>query len=370
MPLVSRSRDTQSGDAAPGTRVRRSRYVRLLMAGLGALLAAAWPAIALANPPRPNWNPGPPWGPLDPHSSEMLEISNLFWIMLVLSAIVFVIVTGFLILNIVRFTAKPGQEVGQQIYGSRRIELAWTAIPFLILIAAFGITVKAIHDINTPPAKLGTPLNIVARGHQWWWEFYYPSLKIETANEVHVPVGTSLHFHVESADVVHSYWVPTLQRQIDANPGQDNAVFVTMNKPGTYDGMCYEYCGDDHAWMKFRMVVQTKAQFKAWAKHEKAPAASPTGGLAAVGATVFFSNTCVECHAITGTGAGGVVGPNLTHLASRWTIGAGAAPMTLRDAMAWVRNPNTYKPGVLMPPYPNLSRTQLRALATYLLSLK
>jgi cytochrome c oxidase subunit 2 len=255
------------------------------------------------------------------------------------------------------------------VFGNRRVEVAWTAGPFILLILAFFFTVKGIHDINTPPARLGTPLDIVARGHQWWWEFYYPSLHVTTADEVHVPANTSLHFHVESADVIHSFWVPQLQRQIDANPGQDNAVFVTMNRPGVYGGACYEYCGDAHAWMKLEMIVQPKAQFDQWVKHQQAPAAKATG-LAALGKKVFFSNTCVDCHAITGTSAGGVVGPNLTHLATRWTIGAGAAPMSLNDAMAWVHNPNTYKPGVLMPAYPLLSSKDLRAIAAYLLSLK
>lgn len=348
---------------------RHRRTLTVVASSLAALILAALPSAAFANPPRPKWDPGPPWAPLAPHSGEMLQISNLFWVMLGLSAVVFAIVAGFMIVNIVRFSARPGRPEPTPIYGQRQVEIAWTAIPFLILIVAFGFTVKAIHDINTPPAKLGTPLNIIARGHQWWWEFYYPSLHITTADEIHAPNGTSLHFHIESADVVHSFWAPQLQRQIDANPNQDNAVFVSFDRPGIYSGDCYEYCGVAHAWMKFRMVVQTPALFRAWAKHEQGSAPTPHG-LAATGYKLFMSNTCVNCHAITGTPAGGVVGPNLTHLATRWTIGAGAAPMDMPDLMAWIHDPTTYKPGVNMPNYPQLSQTQLRALATYLLSLK
>jgi cytochrome c oxidase subunit II len=227
-------------------------------------------------------------------------------------------------------------------------------------------------------------MNIYAIGHQWWWEFRYPpdalaavsvpnpgNKIVVTADELHVPTGISLHFHISSNDVIHSFWTPQLQRQIDANPGQDNAVFVKLDNPGTYDGACYEYCGTAHAWMKYRVIVQRPVQFKAWLEGQLADAAKPVG-LAAVGQRVFNSNTCVSCHVLTypGTPAHGVVGPNLTHLAIRWTIGAGAAPLTKSDLMAWIRDPNSYKPGVLMPGFPLLSQSDLDALATYLISLK
>jgi cytochrome c oxidase subunit 2 len=353
-----------------GLRVLARKRVLALPAALGAL-AALWPDGAFALP-RPTWNPGPPWAPLDPKSPEMHMISNLFWIMLVLSTIVFIIVVGAIAYIIRNNSAKAGDtEPPPQIYGSRPVEITWTAIPFVILVVAFGFTVKYIHDINTAPPG-AHPLDIVAKAHQWWWEFDYPTLNITTANEVHVPANVPLHFHVESADVIHSFWVPQLQRQIDANPGQDNAVFAEMDTPGIYGGDCYEYCGDAHAWMKFRMVVQPKGAFNAWASHMKGPASKPSGGLALAGEKLFMSSTCVECHTIDmpGSKAGGTAAPNLTHLASRWTIGAGAARMTLGDAMGWVHQPSHFKPGVLMPGYPLLSQHQLKSLATYLMSLK
>jgi cytochrome c oxidase subunit 2 len=301
----------------------------------------------------------------------MRLISDLFWIMLGISAVIFIVVTGALLYSAANFRAAADSAPPRQIYGSRPIEITWTAIPFLILIVAFVFTAKYIHDINSPPSA-GKQLDVIARGHQWWWEFYYPSLNLTTANEVHVPTNVPLHFHVESYDVIHSFWVPQLQRQIDANPGQDNAVFVEMNRPGVYGGACYEYCGDAHAWMKFRMVVQTKGQFNIWANHMRASAAPPTTAAESRGRKIFLSNTCIECHAINypGSTASGVVAPNLTHLASRWTIGAGAAPLTLSDTMAWIQKPSHYKPGVLMPGYPLLSNKDLRDLATYLTSLK
>ncbi|MGH2448073.1 MAG: cytochrome c oxidase subunit II [Chloroflexota bacterium] len=362
---------------------RRPRRLRLsgkVSLALAMLLVAISPSLALANPPRPAWNPGAPWAPLNPASPEMLSISNLFWVMLILSAIVFIIVAGGVVFSAVRFSAKPGQTEPTQSFGNRRVEILWTMIPFLVLIVAFGFTVRSIHDINTPPK--GTILNIDAIGHQWWWEFEYPAISgvksIFTADELHVPAGVELHFHVESQDVIHSFWIPRLQRQIDANPGQDNAVFVKMPRTGIYGGACYEYCGTDHAWMKFEVVVQSPTAFRAWVNHELQPSAKPPkGSLLAAGQKVFLQNTCVSCHTIAGVsvpkgqiGPNAAVAPNLTHLGSRWTVGAGAAPMTRSAIAQWVHNPDYFKPGVLMPPYPLLSHKQLRALAAYLYSLK
>lgn len=349
----------------------------LIVAGitLAVVLLALLPDTALASPPRPSWYPGPPWAPLDPKSPEMHMISNLFWIMLVLSAIVFFGVLGALIISIVKFSAGPDAAPPRQIYGNRVVEISWTAIPFLILIGAFIITAKYIHDINTSQAA-GTPLNVVAKGHQWWWEFDYPSLRrggheLVTANEMHVPAGVQLHFHVESADVIHSFWAPQLQRQIDANPGQDNAVFVVMPETGIYGGACYEYCGEGHAWMKFRIVVQTPHDFALWARHQLAPPAKPANSMIALGRKVFETHTCIECHTITGIpGAHYDIGPNLTHIGSRWTVGAGALPVSVPTLMMWIHDPSAYKPGVRMPGYPLLSQKDLRALATYLVSLK
>lgn len=344
------------------------RPAGFLALAIAAVLLAVQPDVALAIP-RPNWNPGAPWAPLTPASHEMRQISDLFWVMLVLSAIIFIGVAGMIVISIVRFTARPDQSEPSQVFGNRTVEVAWTAVPFFILILAFGFTVRAIHDINTPEKGVSI-LNVNAIGHQWWWQFQYPSLGVDSANEVHVPTGVNIHFHVESADVVHSFWVPRLERQIDANPGQDNAVFVKLNQTGTFDGACYEYCGTAHAWMKFRMIVQTPAQFAAWARHEHAPAAKPATSQEALGQRVFLHNTCIDCHLISGTSASGSAAPDLTHVGSRWSIGAGAVPLDRTNLMAWIRDPSTYKPGANMPPYPLLSKKDLQALAAYLLSLK
>lgn len=355
---------------------RRAARRAVLLAG--SLLAALWPAAALANPPRPHWSPGAPWAPLLPASGEMHEISNLFWVVFFLSLVIFAFVTIFLFGSVVRYTARSNDAPEpKQVFGNRTVEIIWTLIPTVILMAAFTATVKSIHDINSP--EKGAIMNVEVWGHQWWWEFRYPvqpqfgiTAPVVTADEIHLPTGDNIHFHITSNDVVHSFWVPKVQRQIDANPGIDNAVFVKLNQPGSYDGACYEYCGTAHAWMKFRMIVQTPGQFRAWVKAQVANAAKPTTALERAGQKIFMSNTCVSCHVINypGSKAHGVVGPNLTHVGSRWAIAGGATPLTTQDLMQWIRNPETYKPGVLMPGYPLLKTSDLRALATYLISLK
>jgi cytochrome c oxidase subunit 2 len=363
----SRSKDKRKTKARrPGT-----RWVVIgAVAALVGLAAQTSVALAVA---RPSWNPGPPWAPLHPHSSEMNLISNLFWETFILSAIIFAIVVGGVLMGVFRFRARRDSPQPPQVAGNRTVEFIWTLIPTIILMVAFVVTAKGIHDINTLPP--GKHMDVYAIGHQWWWEFQYPKqgnlipAPIDTANEIHVPTGYSVHYHITSVDVIHSFWVPQLQRQIDANPGQDNAVYVKLTEPGIYGGACYEYCGDAHAWMKFRTVVQSPAQFAAWVKQQTSSPA-PVHGMAAQGKKLFLASTCANCHAITGTPAGGVVGPNLTHVASRWSIGAGAAPVDTSDMMAWIQDPNTYKPGVVMPGYPLFSQQQLRALAAYLLSLK
>ena len=338
----------------------------VLLAPHAAHAASGWPPPVQ---PTPNWNPGPPWAPVDPKGPEMHLISNLFWIVFALGMVVMAFVVAFLVINTVRYTARPDTPDPPQLFGNHRVEVAWTIIPTAVLVVAFAATVYAIHDINTP-AKGATILNVNAIGHQWWWEFQYPTLGVVTAGEVHIPQGETIHFHVQSDDVIHSFWTPQLQRQVDANPGQDNAVYVKMDTPGVYSGMCYEYCGTDHAWMKYRLVVEPAAEFKAWVRQQQRPAKAHLTGVLAYGRTVFLNHSCVDCHAVNGTAAGGAVAPNLTHVGSRWAIGGGSAPNTILGLESWIYDPNQYKPGVLMPAFKTLSEKDIKALAAYLYSLK
>jgi cytochrome c oxidase subunit 2 len=349
----------------------------LLGSGFGTL-SLLWPLTAWASGKGSSTTPigsDPPASPLayplHPASRETLAISNLFWIILAESAVVFVFVVVVLFINILRFSAKKGREDEEpaQVYGNRRVEIAWTLIPAGILAAAMILTVVVMNTVNNPAEAAGPTINMDAIGHQWWWEFKYPQKGVVTANEIHIPVNTNIEFHITSVDVIHSFWIPQLSRQIDATPNIGTVSYVYANKPGVYPGACYEFCGKDHAWMQFRVVVDSPAKYAAWIAHMQRPAAQPTSVAAQNGEALFFGSTCSNCHTIDGTPANGKAAPNLTHEASRWGIAGGVLPMSRQNLQRWVRDPNSYKPGALMPAF-NFGKKDLHDLSAFLAGLK
>ncbi|HZT97895.1 MAG TPA: cytochrome c oxidase subunit II [Chloroflexota bacterium] len=358
-------------------RTRLWLLICLLLMGIAALGAGPWQLAALAARGKNNASPigsGPPANalayPLHPASKQTLDISNLFWFILAESAVVFLFVMLALAYNFIKYSAKPGQrEEPEQIYGNRRVEVAWTLIPALILAVAFGLTVFVMNQVNNPVHAAGKVINMDAIGHQWWWEFRFPGYHVVTANEFHIPVNTTVAVHITSADVIHSFWAPGLSRQIDATPNIGTILYINADKPGTYPGACYEFCGAGHAWMQFRVVVNTPAKFAAWVRHEASPPAQPTAGPALNGEQEFFSLSCGSCHTINGTTANGKAAPNLTHVASRWGIAGGVLPMSPQNLARWVNNPDSYKPGVNMPAF-NIGKRNLDNLAAYLSALK
>lgn len=311
----------------------------------------------------------PALAPLNGASGFALDISNLFWIVLAEAGVVFALVMIALFINIFRFSHRPGHdEEPKQIYGNRRIEIAWTAIPAVILLVAFVTTVVVMNEVNSP-ADAASALKLEAVGHQWWWEFRLPKYHVVTANEIHIPVHTLVEVETTSVDVIHSFWVPQLDRQIDATPNNHTIVYINANRTGVFPGACYQYCGVGHAWMQFRMVVDTPAKFAAWARRQASPGASPTTNPQAQGQGVFFSQSCSSCHTIGGTPANGTAAPNLSHVGSRWGIAGGVLPMSEINLERWISDPNAWKPGALMPAF-SLSKSDLHALAAYLISLK
>ena len=244
---------------------------------------------------------------------------------------------------------------------NRRLEIAWTAAPALILAVIFVLTLGTMAEINgagVPPA-----MHIAATGHQWWWEFSYDGVK--TANELHIPIDTAIDLEVTSADVIHSFWVPELGPKKDMLPGVTNRLRLFAPRAGSYDGQCSEFCGIEHAWMRIRVVAETRPEFDAWLRAQAA-AGAPAETDAA---RVFLSNICVNCHTIRGTTAAGTAGPDLTHVGARATIGAGVLPNDIAQMRAWIADPQRYKPGALMPSVP-LSDADLDAIAAYLVSLR
>lgn len=255
-----------------------------------------------------------------------------------------------------------------------RLEIAWTAIPAIILIFISVPTVRAIW--RTQPDKWPTDaVTVKVVAHQWWWEFQYPKLGIDTADELHIPVNREIHFELVSADVIHSFWIPAMGGKRDIIPGQVNEMTFTAHKTGEFYGQCVEFCGVSHANMRFRAFVDTKAGFAKWVKAQQAPPVEPTSGPAAAGAKIFANAPCAICHKINGISGfskqykGGYKGPNLTHFGSRTTLAGSIMANTPHNVAMWIQNPDKIKPGAKMPAL-GIQGKDLADLVAYLESLK
>jgi cytochrome c oxidase subunit 2 len=309
-----------------------------------------------------------PISPFDPASGQALAISNLFILTLVIGGIVLLLVTLLVIYASLRYRARDGTAEPKQIFGNRRMEIAWTAVPAGLMLVLFGLTVRtmAVSDPATSPTQ-SPDLVIVA--HQWWWEVHYPKAGVVTANEVHLPVGRPIQLRLESADVIHDFWVPALGRKMDATPGHPVTYSISVDKAGTYLGTCAEFCGAQHAWMRIRVIAQTPTDFNRWLAQQAAVPTPAASDQASQGAQLFQSLTCSSCHAIAGTAAQARIGPDLTHLADRQTLGAGVLNNTPANLKRWLTNPQAFKPGSFMPNL-HLQPDQVDALVAYLESLK
>lgn len=301
----------------------------------------------------------------DPVTSQGLSITNLFWLELVLSGLLLALVIGILTTALVRFRARPGDAADPpQVHGNQRLELIWTATPALTLAVIFVLVVGTMRVVN---AEQPDSQPLVVTSHQFWWAFTYPNQRVITANELHVPVGSPVEVSLESADVIHSFHVPQFGWMQDLVPGQTNTMRILVQRPGTFDGSCNQYCGLQHAWMRIRVVAETPDQFNTWVQQQAASAAQ-TGSR---GEQVFQQQSCMACHTIRGlAGATGTVGPDLTHFGSRTTLGAGVEDNTPENLRAWINDPQRIKPGVLMPAFAALSADDTNALVSYLEGLK
>jgi cytochrome c oxidase subunit 2 len=308
-----------------------------------------------------------------PASTPAYAIRELSWLALGVTGVIFLLVAGLLAYIVVRFRGRPRSESGEppQVYGSTRIELAWTLVPLLIVVVLFLATVRYDFAIElTKPTANSLDVTIV--GRQWWWEIRYPSLGIVTANELHVPLsdppGSMPSFiTLQTADVIHSFWVPQLAGKLDLIPNKTNRLWIDPRRPGTYVGQCAQFCGVQHAGMLLRVTVHPKAEFDEWVAAQRQPAVDDPS--ARPGREVFESVACVSCHTVRGTRANGLFGPDLTHLMSRTTIGSGVVDNTPEHLRDWVDAPDRLKPGVLMPAM-TLSREDLDRVTAYLATLR
>jgi cytochrome c oxidase subunit 2 len=335
----------------------------------------------------------------DPVSPPAQSIRNLSVLVLAITGFIFIVVEAILIYSLVRFrrrgaTSTPGhptlspETTGErwlreaeppQVYGSKPIEIAWTAAPALVVFVLVLVSARTLWEVKVPPPlpRLGdNTLFVTVVGRQWWWEYTYDryngrELGFTTANELHVPaseegVARPVYLTLKSGDVVHSFWVPRLAGKTDVVPGRTNSMWFQTDRPGLYLGQCAEYCGTQHANMLLRVVVDTPRDFERWLANEQKPAVEDPAVNA--GRSAFLAQSCVNCHRIRGTSAQGSYAPDLTHLMSRKTLASGMVENTPENLDRWVADPQHIKPGCLMPAF-GLGEAERRDIVRYLLTL-
>jgi cytochrome c oxidase subunit 2 len=350
----------------------RSDQIRKLLsraAGIAILLAGGLLAASLCfGAPG---DPSPIPSIFDPRSTPSKSIDHLSYFVLSITGLIFLVVFGLLAYVVVKYRERPGNYGREpaQVYGSTQIELAWTVIPVLIVVVLFLATARVIHSIQDAP-KPETAVEVVAIGHQFWWEFRYPQLGVVTANELHIPISEPAHpvptfLTLLSADTDHSFWVPQLAGKTDLIPNRVNHMWMDPYQTGIFLGQCAQYCGTQHAKMLLRVYVDTREEFDRWAHQQQEVARNG----ATAGQRIFESTACVNCHAISGTATTGKFGPDLTHLMSRKTIAAGAAVNTRETLRLWIRNPDAIKPGSKMPAM-GLADRDVDAVTAYLETLR
>jgi cytochrome c oxidase subunit II len=320
-------------------------------------------------------SPSYPMDTLSNGSDFARRIHSIYVFVNWIDFVIMLIVLAVMFLAIFWFSTRVG-EPGEPstVTSDIRLEVAWTAIPALILVF---ITVPTIRTIwaTQPDHWPADALTVKVIAHQWWWEFQYPEYGIDTADEVHLQAGRMVHFSMESADIIHSFWVPTLGGKRDVVPGQINSITYTPDQLGMFYGQCVEFCGDSHANMRLRAFVQTKDDFDKWVKQQQSPPATPTGGSAAAGAQIFANAPCAICHTVRGLSGfsgqytGDFKGPDLTHFGSRSTIAGSILENTPENLAKWIQDPDKVKPGANMPTL-GLKGKDLNDLVAYLESLK
>ena len=256
--------------------------------------------------------------------------------------------------------------------GTRWMLIGGVAFPAVVLSVLLVFTLRSLNAIS-PKRSDADLLTVEVTGKQWWWQVRYmdrdPALVVETANEIRIPVGKRVRVKLESSDVIHSFWVPGLQGKTDMIPARTNYTWLQANHPGKWRGQCAEFCGVQHAKMGLVVVAEPQDRFDQWLSAQRRPAVEPADSLALAGRSAFLATGCVLCHSIRGTPAGGRAGPDLTHVGSRLTLGAGEFPNTKGHMQGWIGNPQALKPGSRMPPV-ELSADQLQSVTHYLTMLR
>jgi cytochrome c oxidase subunit II len=318
--------------------------------------------------------------PVSPSANSIVSLSVLVF---AVTGLIFLVVEGVLLYCVVRFRrGRAEKDTGAeppQVYGSHPIEIAWTVAPAVIVFFLVLVTARTLWEVNAAPpvASDGAGvLDVTVVGRQWWWEYQYNSydgrpLGFATANELHIPAGAGdvarpVRLTLKSADVCHSFWVPRLEGKKDVIPGRVNTLWLRSDRAGLYLGQCAEYCGTQHAHMLIRVVVESPEEFESWLENQQRPAVDDAA--VAEGRRTFLSETCVNCHRIRGTTAHGNYAPDLTHLMSRRMFAGAMIELDRENLERWVKNPQSIKPGCLMPAF-GLTEEKQKLIVAFLLTL-
>lgn len=303
----------------------------------------------------------------DAASPQAENIRSLTYGFIIASSVLMLFVIALTVYIPIKYRAKKGeQKEPKQIQGNRKVEMVMVGVPLLLVIVFFFWSLNTMSAVL--PARGNEQPDILLVGHQWWWEAKYPGKNVITANEIHLPVGRRILMKLNAADVIHDWWVPALGGKMDMIPGRDNYLYTTINKPGIYEGACSEFCGQQHAWMRIRVVAQTPAEFNKWLNERAELANKAQDSLGKKGEAIFMNASCGSCHRIAGTTANGAIGPDLTHFASRKTMLAGLMMNTPHNVDKWITDPQKVKPGAHMPRF-IFGQDSIHAITAYLSKL-
>jgi cytochrome c oxidase subunit 2 len=305
---------------------------------------------------------------LDPRGPAADRIEGIWWLMLWISVGVFAVVLLMMAMAMWRGrnSSMLALDKDDVRWGTPFVIGAGIVVPALILSGLFVFSLREMNALAAPGRDASLEIRVIA--HDWWWEVRYPNGAV-TANEIHIPVGEAVRVALDTADVIHSFWVPQLQVKADHIPGRTTSVWLEADDPGRFRGQCAEFCGLQHANMAFFVVAQQSDEFDDWLAAQAAPAREPESPREQAGSEIFLSSSCSGCHAVRGTSANGDLAPDLTHVGSRSTIAGGILEATRSNLVGFISDPHRYKPGVTMPPT-ELSRSEIEAVVDYLEGLE
>jgi cytochrome c oxidase subunit 2 len=312
---------------------------------------------------------------LAPAGEQAAGIHGLFWLMMLVCGAMYLLVLGGVAWTLWRAvrgrSAASEPTIDPPDMGLNRGLLGWAGL--IVVGLTVLITASFLVERNIAAARARDALEVRVTGHQWWWRIQYRDPRtggwIETANELHLPLGRTTRVALGSADVIHSFWVPNIAQKLDVIPGRINLLDLTPTRPGWFRGQCAEFCGIQHAHMAFDVKVDTPEDFDRWLAGQAKVAATPVDPVATRGQQLVTGGKCAMCHAIRGTPATGRAGPDLTHFGSRRSVAAGTLTMSRGAIQGWIAQPQALKPGTMMPPVA-LSGADADAASRYLMGLQ